>query len=66
MGPRSVCGECRNWCVGTHAGGGSEAFGGAPYGATERVRGAPTWVWRTNAGGGTGAIGGAPYEATKR
>ena len=54
------------WVCGTHAGGGSEAFGGAPYGATKRVRGVPTWVCGTHADGSTGAFGGAPYGATKR
>ena len=50
----------------THAGGGTGAFGGAPYGATKRVRGVPNWVCGTHAGGSTGAFGGAPYGATKR
>ena len=43
------------------------AFGGVPYyGATNLVRGVPTWVWGAHAGGGTGAFGGAPHGATKR
>ena len=29
--------------VGKHAGPGTGAFGGAPYGATKRVRGVPKW-----------------------
>ena len=45
------------------------AFGGAPYGATNRVRGVPKWqcwVEETHVGPPTGAFGGAPYGATER
>jgi hypothetical protein len=39
---------------------GSWAFGGAPYGATKRVRGVPKWLtgWRTQARIGRGRGGG--------
>eukprot|EP00959_Pyramimonas_sp_CCMP1952_P326864 6842289-Pyramimonas_sp.AAC.1 len=41
MGPRSaVMGvKMQHWVSGTRADGGSEAFGGAPYGATKRFTG---------------------------
>ena len=42
------------------------AFGGAPYGATMRVKGVPTRVRVRHASAATGAFGGAPYGATKR
>ena len=59
---------CEWWAenVVTHADPATEAFGGAFYGATKRVRGVPNWVWVTHAGGAIGAFGGAPYGATKR
>ena len=41
-------------------------FGGAPYGATKRVRGVPKWGWGRHAGAAILAFGGAPYGATKR
>ena len=51
-----------------HASSVTGTLGGAPYGATKRVRGVP----KKGGGGGphancaTGALGGAPYGATKR
>ena len=42
------------------------AFGGAPYGATERVRGVPNRASVLHANCATGTLGGAPYGATKR
>ena len=39
-----------------HAGPAIGAFGGAPYGATKRVRGVPTCVARTLANCATGAL----------
>ena len=50
----------------THAVAPTWAFGGAPYGATKRVRGMPNWVRWAHANAATGAFGGAPYGATKR
>ena len=44
----------------------SPVFGGAPYGATKRVRGVPKRGCRPRAGGNSEALGGAPYRATKR
>ena len=41
-------------------------FGGAPCGATKRVRGVPKWGVEPHANAATGAFGGAPYGATKR
>ena len=40
-------------------------FGGAPYGATKRVRGGPKRGWRPHVSTAIGALGGAPYGATK-
>eukprot|EP00959_Pyramimonas_sp_CCMP1952_P378178 7921990-Pyramimonas_sp.AAC.1 len=59
MGPRNVRGMCRN----QRAGRMRAAHWGlrrSSYGATKRVRGAPTLAWMTHAGGSTGAFGGAP------
>eukprot|EP00959_Pyramimonas_sp_CCMP1952_P083735 1750926-Pyramimonas_sp.AAC.1 len=42
------------------------AFGGAPYVATKRVRGVPTWVAVTHVDPAPGAFGGAPHRATSR
>ena len=42
----------------------SGAFGGAPHGATNRVRGVPKWVGETHVDPPTGAFGGAPHGAT--
>ena len=39
------------------------ALGGAPYGATKRVRGVAKWGG-LHAGAATGAFGGAPHGAT--
>ena len=61
-----ACEGVPKWVWGAHAGGGTGAFGGAPYGATTRVRGVLNWVCVTHAGGPVGASGGAPYGATKR
>eukprot|EP00959_Pyramimonas_sp_CCMP1952_P201550 4214597-Pyramimonas_sp.AAC.1 len=58
-----------NYISRTHADGGTEALGGAPYGATKRCTGwvkIPNWASRTHADGSTGAFGRAPYGATKR
>ena len=49
---------------GTHVDTATGAFGGAPYGATKRVRGAPKWAWGRHANAATGAFGGDPYGAT--
>eukprot|EP00959_Pyramimonas_sp_CCMP1952_P257912 5389921-Pyramimonas_sp.AAC.1 len=43
-----ACEGCAEWLRGTHADGGTGALGGAPYGATKRVRGVPKWVWGTH------------------
>eukprot|EP00959_Pyramimonas_sp_CCMP1952_P024944 523491-Pyramimonas_sp.AAC.1 len=59
----------QNLVCGTHAGGPSGCFGGAPYRATKRRTGwmkMPNCVSETHADGPTGAFGGAPYGATKR
>ena len=43
------------------------AFGGTPYGATNRVKGVPKWVARTHVDPPPyGAFGGTPYGATNR
>ena len=52
--------------AGTNANVATWAFGGPPYGATNRVRGVPKWVAGTNANAATWAFGGAPYGATNR
>eukprot|EP00959_Pyramimonas_sp_CCMP1952_P187940 3929683-Pyramimonas_sp.AAC.1 len=39
-------------------------FGGAPHGATKRVRVGPKWVGETHVDPATGAAGGALYGAT--
>eukprot|EP00959_Pyramimonas_sp_CCMP1952_P239706 5009252-Pyramimonas_sp.AAC.1 len=49
-----------------HAGAATGAFGGALYGATQRVRGVLEWGVEPHAGAAAGAFGGAPYGATKR
>eukprot|EP00959_Pyramimonas_sp_CCMP1952_P001485 30526-Pyramimonas_sp.AAC.1 len=49
----------------THVDTATEDFGGAPFGATKRLRGVPTWVARTHVDTATGACG-APLGATKR
>eukprot|EP00959_Pyramimonas_sp_CCMP1952_P251743 5259910-Pyramimonas_sp.AAC.1 len=36
------------WAARTNANAATWAFGGAPYGAANRVRGVPTWAARTN------------------
>ena len=54
------------WAGWTHVNAATGAFGGAPYGATNRVRGVPKWVARTHVDSATGAFGGAPYGATNR
>eukprot|EP00959_Pyramimonas_sp_CCMP1952_P132184 2763953-Pyramimonas_sp.AAC.1 len=41
------------------------AFGGAPFGATKRVKGV-VMGGEPHAGPATGAFGGVPYGATKR
>ena len=46
--PCEGCAEMARW---RHAGPGTGALGGAPYGATQRVRGVPKWR-----GGGTRAL----------
>eukprot|EP00959_Pyramimonas_sp_CCMP1952_P060627 1266292-Pyramimonas_sp.AAC.1 len=59
MGPRSaVLGGVKmpTLVCGTHAGGPTGGFGGAPYGATKRMRGVPNWVSRTHADGPTGGF----------
>eukprot|EP00959_Pyramimonas_sp_CCMP1952_P249844 5223139-Pyramimonas_sp.AAC.1 len=66
MGPRSVTGVCRNERGGGMRAQPLRAFGGAPYGATNRARGVPKCVWGRHAGAATGAFGGDPYGATKR
>ena len=50
------------WVAGTNANVATWAFGGPPYGATNRVRGVPKWVAGTNANAATWAFGGAPYK----
>ena len=50
----------------TNAPAATGALGGAPDGATKRVRGVPKRVWRTHADCATGTLSGAPYGATKR
>ena len=52
--------------LGRHARSATGAFGGAPYGATKRVRGVPKWMGGRHARFATGDFGGAPYGATKR
>ena len=49
----------------SYAGASTGALGGAPYGATKRVRGVPGCVAGTHVSAATGAFGGAPYRATK-
>ena len=49
-----------------HANCATGTFGGAPSGATKRVRCVPKWVARTYANCATGTFGGAPSGATKR
>eukprot|EP00959_Pyramimonas_sp_CCMP1952_P232117 4850654-Pyramimonas_sp.AAC.1 len=43
MGPPAVC-AVPNWVRRCHADATTMAFGGAPHGATNRVRGVPNWV----------------------
>eukprot|EP00959_Pyramimonas_sp_CCMP1952_P160050 3347571-Pyramimonas_sp.AAC.1 len=54
------------WARVTHANADTGAFGGAPHGATKRVRGVLEWTWVTHAGGGTRAFVGASFGAKKR
>ena len=54
------------WAGWTHANCATGAFGGAPYGVTKRVKGAPKVSGGRYANPVTGAFGGAPYGATKR
>eukprot|EP00959_Pyramimonas_sp_CCMP1952_P164865 3446005-Pyramimonas_sp.AAC.1 len=63
MGPRNVRGVCQ---VEPHASAATGAFGGALYGATERVRGVPKWGVEPHASAASAAFGGAPYGATRR
>eukprot|EP00959_Pyramimonas_sp_CCMP1952_P086503 1809446-Pyramimonas_sp.AAC.1 len=42
------------------------AFGGTPYGATQRLKGVPNWSRWAHASAGIWASGGASNEATKR
>ena len=44
----------------------TKAFGGAPYGATKRVRGVRKRARWAHANAATAAVGGAPDGATKR
>eukprot|EP00959_Pyramimonas_sp_CCMP1952_P215504 4508467-Pyramimonas_sp.AAC.1 len=60
MGPRIVSGVVPKWVAGTHVITATGAFGGAPNGATKRVRGVPKWVAETHAITSTVAFGGAP------
>eukprot|EP00959_Pyramimonas_sp_CCMP1952_P046590 973227-Pyramimonas_sp.AAC.1 len=57
--------------AGRHADAATGAIGGAPHGATQPLRGAPTYllgkhVVGKHAGAATGAFGGISHEATKR
>ena len=61
-----TCEGCAEMRVELHADPATGAFGGAPYGATKRVRGVPECVWGRHADAATWAFGGAPYVATKR
>ena len=63
---RPCVGGVLKWVALTHAACGAGAFGGAPCGATNRVRGVPKWGVEPHADAATGAFGGAPYGATKR
>ena len=65
MGPRSVRRECLQLARWAHANAATAAFGGAAFGAAERVKGAPMWVQLAHANATTGAFGGAPSGATK-
>ena len=49
-----------------HANAATRAFGGAPYGATNRARGVPKWVQCRHANAANGAFGEAPDGATER
>ena len=49
-----------------HADAAAEAFGGAPCGATKRVKGVLEWAWGPHAVAPTETIGGAPYRAANR
>ena len=65
MGTRSVRRECLQLARWAHANAATAAFGGAPFGAAERVKGAPMWVQLAHANATTGAFGGALSGATK-
>ena len=56
------CEGCAEICGGDACG----TFGGAPYGATTRVRDVPTWAAGAHANGASGTFGRAPYGATNR
>eukprot|EP00959_Pyramimonas_sp_CCMP1952_P188372 3939380-Pyramimonas_sp.AAC.1 len=45
----------------SHANMATGALGGAPYGATKRVRGVPKWVGRSHVTIATGAMNGASF-----
>eukprot|EP00959_Pyramimonas_sp_CCMP1952_P320633 6709852-Pyramimonas_sp.AAC.1 len=47
-----VCVCVLKWAQWAHASAGIWAFGGAPYGATERVRGVPEWARWAHASAG--------------
>ena len=66
MGPRNARWGVPNRARGRHANAAIWAFGGAPCGATKRVRGLPKWVRGRHADAATGAFGGTPNGATKR
>ena len=68
LGPwgHEACEGCAEVDPRRHAGPGTGAFGGAPYGATKCVRGVPRWVRWAHAKAAAGAFGGVPHGATKR
>ena len=66
MGPRNMRWGVPGWVAETHVSAATGAFGGAPYGATNRVMGVPGCVAGTHVSAATGAFGGAPHGATNR
>ena len=59
-GGHETCEGCADMGAVMYAGPASAAFGGAPHGATKRVRGVPTWVAGAHAAAATEASE-APY-----
>eukprot|EP00959_Pyramimonas_sp_CCMP1952_P304881 6380962-Pyramimonas_sp.AAC.1 len=51
-----ACKDAPEWMCGTHAGTPTRTFGGAPHGATKRVRSVPKCACGTHANAAAGAF----------